>query len=211
MKRISNWLVRHLVFRIVTLSLGVGIIVAIAGLIEGRHLDLVTVGLAALPIATAFAVAWTLSSWRTQGGDSALATGGISPWRLFVVAAVLTTPLFALPGLSAKTQTSYLEIKPERIVVVLGDQETTYLWQGQAAQRQTPGHPPEVSTLPPPQSVDATAKAPSLVLVSAVRTIPLLTLIGWLVFRIQQPRTASVLISATLCIACADGLPWLLT
>lgn len=175
----------------------------VAALADGRPLSLDRTAALALPVAGFFAAAWTLSLWRRDGADIAMASAGVRPAWLVAELAVLATPLFAggpaphrLGRDAGATAAWRIEAGSRGLDVTTPEGHIRVTWTADGAWRDDlPNAGADDSTvgaarfagLPAPSGHTRAHTLPPAGALLAARALALLALLVWLLRRREAP------------------------
>jgi hypothetical protein len=209
MTSIYIWMTRTLFLRCMAFLVGVTTVLMVSSWVDGRNTHLTGLALTALPVSICLSTAWTLSSWRHQGGGIAIAAGGRSPWSILLLIIAIAGPPFALRRAENTEANASISIGHAQIDVVFNGQNTHYRWNhGQTVRT---GSAPMIRTrnLPAPLGT-AALLVNTETAQTAIRFVLLSLLAYWLMFIRLVPSTSRVCLAATVCITAAHLIPWCL-
>ncbi|MCA9537583.1 MAG: hypothetical protein KC620_01770, partial [Myxococcales bacterium] len=99
-------------------TLAAAVLAAIAALVEGHAPQPRAVAQLAVPLGACLGAAWTLSAWRAEGGDIALAALGARPASTVWLLLALAAPLLAwAPGAARDASAWSLSAEPAALTV----------------------------------------------------------------------------------------------
>ena len=163
MLRLYRGLAARFLISFVAIAAATLAVMFVAAWTEGRSLRWSTIHGFVPALAANLAAAWTLSRWRHEGGDVAVAAlgGRSAPLTGFVIA--LTLPALGWSQQPLKSRPGWtLEVAPDAVVVHGPRGETVYEWSGQTATRRDIDGEATFPRLPAPriESVPSSPPAP---------------------------------------------------
>jgi len=207
MTSIYIWTARTLVLRSASVLVGVSTILIISSWIDGRPPQFLSLILRALPTSVCLGAAWTLSSWRSEGGGIVVASSGRSPWAILLLTLAISGFPFMAPSFASTEPSNFISLTPNQLEANVSGRFTRYLWTDGHIHFSDADSIQRTQDIPAP-SVSGASATHIKIIEALLRFVLLALFIYWLLFTRTIPSARQVCLAATLCITAAHLMPW---